>query len=333
MAWDREATTEIPGKPGLVSGAHGNKRHEDRVKIHMIRLHTLILALTGATLPSSATDNPRTTSFDLHQNVIFVKASIGNSEPLDMGLDSGSVRTTLDEAVAKRLGLDLSMKALSSGARGTQEISAIKDQTLRFCGVEVTEPVLLAYPLDFLSKRLGRRVDGIIGVELLRKYVVEIDYQTRQIRVFAPEAFAYAGPGEVLPVTYDRRLPLVTGSVTPYGRDPIPVRLQVDTGGARAHVMFWKGFVEKHDLLAGARGLTDVQVTGFTGTTTQKHGRVQAIQIGKILVTEPEVGLGDHQYGDPNVFDGNLGSGFLKQFKLIFDLPRDRMILERPVGQ
>ena len=97
--------------------------------------------------------------------------------------------------------------------------------------------------------------------------------------------------------------------------------------------MFWKGFVETHDLLAGARGLKDVEVTGFTGTTTQKHGRVQAIQVGNSVVKEPEVGLSDHQYGDPKVFDGNLGSGFLKQFKLIFDLPRDRMILERPTGQ
>lgn len=299
----------------------------------MVRLYALSLALVGATLSSAAINGPEATAFDLHRNVVFVKASIGNSEPLDMALDSGSVRTTLDEAVAVKLGLDLSMKAQSSGARGMQEISVIKDQTLRFGGAEVTEPLMVAYSLDFLSKRLGRRVDGIIGVELLRRYVVQIDYPARQVRVFAPDVFTYAGAGEVLPVTYDRRLPLVAGSVTPFGREPIPVRLQVDTGGARAHVMFWKGFVEKHDLPAGTRDLKEVEVTVFTGTTTQKQGRVQAIQIGKIVVTEPEVGLNNFQYGDPNVFDGNLGSGFLTQFKVIFDLPRDRIILERPTGQ
>jgi hypothetical protein len=299
----------------------------------MLRLHALILALVGATLSSAASNGLEATAFDLHGNVVFVKASIGTSEPLEMALDSGTVRTTLDEAVAVKLGLDLSMKAQSSGARGMQEISVIKDQILRFGGVEVKEPLMVAYPLDFLSKRLGRRVDGIVGVELLRRYVVEIDYPARQFRVFAPDDFTYAGSGEVLPVTYDRRLPLVAGSVTPFGRDPIPVRLQVDTGGASAHVMFWKGFIEKHDLTAGTRDLKEVQVTAFTGTTTQKQGRVQAIQIGKIVVSEPEVGLNNFQYGDPNVFDGNLGSGFLKQFKVIFDLPRDRIILERPTGQ
>lgn len=213
-----------------------------------------------------------------------------------------------------------------------QEISVIKDQTLRFCDMEVTEPVIVAYSLDFVSKRIGRRVDGIIGVEFFRKYVVEIDYPARQVRVFSPDAFVYSSAGEVLSVTYDRRLPLVAGSVTPFGRDPIPARFQVDTGGASPHVMFWKGFIEKHDLSAGTRGLTEVQVTAFTGTTTQKQGRIQAIQIGKILVPEPEVGLNDFQFGDPKVFDGNLGSGFLKRFNVIFDLPRDRMILEQPAG-
>ncbi len=298
----------------------------------MTRAFTPLLALTFTSLAFAASDGPHTSAFDLHGNVAFVKASIGDSGPLDMVLDSGTVHTTLDEGVARRLGLDLSMKAQSSGAKGMQEISVIKDQTLKFCGVETTEPLMVAYPLDFVSKRVGRRIDGIIGVELLRRYVVEIDYPVRQVRVTAPERFTYTGGGDMLPVTYDRRLPLVSGSVTPFGRGPIPARFQVDTGGARGAVMFWKGFIEKHDLAAGTHELRDTQVTAFTGTTTQKQGRVRAIQIGKIVVAEPEVGLNDYQYGDPKIFDANLGSGFLKRFKVIFDLPHDRIILEEPGG-
>jgi predicted aspartyl protease len=295
----------------------------------MIRLAELFVLIYAA-LTSAAADGPHTAALELQGNVAFVKASIGNSAPLDMVLDSGTIYTMLDEAVATKLGLDLSMKAQSSGARGMQEISVIKDQRLRFCDMELTEPVVVAYSLDFVSKRVGRHVDGIIGVEFLHKYIVEIDYPARQVRVFSPNTFAYSGAGEVVSVTYDRRLPLVAGSVTPFGRDPITARFQVDTGGASSYVMFWKGFIEKHDLSAGTHGLREVQVTAFTGTTTQKQGRIQAIQIGKIIAPEPEVGLNDYQFGDPKVFDGNLGSGFLKQFKVIFDLPRNRMILEPP---
>ena len=285
------------------------------------------------TLSAAAADPPRIVSLEMQGNVAFVKASIGNSEPLDMALDTGTLYTTLDETVAIRLGLDLSMKAQSSGAKGMQEISVLKDQTLRFCGLEIKEPLMVSYPLEFVSKRVGRRVDGIVGVELLKRYVVEIDYPGRKVRVYTPETFAYAGPGEAVPVTYESRgLPLVSGSVTPYGREPIPARFQVDSGGAAAQAMFWKSFIEQHDLAAGARGTKEVQVTVFTGTTTQKQGRVQAIQIGTIVMNDPEVGFNDFQYGDPKVFGSNLGSGFLKQFKVIFDLPHDRMILERPAG-
>jgi len=294
-----------------------------------MRLMRLFICIACAALTAAASDPPRTAPFDLQGNVIFVKASIGYSAPLDMALDSGTARTTLDDRVAVRLGLDLSLKAQSSGAKGMQQVSVIKDQTLRFCGVDVAEPLMIAYPLDFLSKRVGRRVDGIIGIELLHRYVIEIDYPARAIRVVSPEAFTYAGSGEVLPVTYDRRLPLVAGSVTPFGGEPIPVRFQVDTGGASASVRFWKGFIEKHDLVAGARGLKEVSVTSFTGTTTQRQGQVQSLQIGKIAVKEPEAGFNDFQYGDPKVFDANLGNGFLQQFRVTFDLPRDRIILEQ----
>ena len=65
--------------------------------------------------------------------------------------------------------------------------------------------------------------------------------------------------------------------------------------------MFWKGFIEDHDLSSGTRGLREAQVTAFTGTTTQKLVRVQALQIGKIMVPEPEVGLNDFQFGDPPI--------------------------------
>ncbi len=86
--------------------------------------------------------------------------------------------------------------------------------------------------------------------------------------------------------------------------------------------MLWKGSIERHGLSTGARDVTEVPVTGFGGTTTRKQGRIQAMQLGKITVTEPAVGLNDYQYGDPSIFDD-----------VVFDLPHDRLILERPAAQ
>ena len=203
-------------------------------------LLTVLPALYGGTAP-----------LELQKNVIFVKASIGDSAPLDMVLDSGTIRTTIDETAARGLQFDLSLKARSSGQNGDQEISAIQNQTLHFAGVEVTEAIMLAYPLDSVSKRVGRHMDGIIGVELLRKFVVTVDYAARRVEVLDPGMFVYPGAGESVSVTYAGRLPLVAASITPWGRAPIPVRLQVDSGGSAGSIVFWKEFVTRHDLLSG----------------------------------------------------------------------------------
>ncbi len=148
-----------------------------------------------------------------------------------------------------------------------------------------------------------------------------------------PQTYAYSGRGEAIPVTYFRDLPIITGFATLFGKDPIPVRFQVDSGRAISPIMFWMAFIDKHDLASGVHNLREVDVTGFGGTTKQKQGRIQSMQIGSTKIPEPEVGLNDFQYGDPAVFDANLGTGFLKQFKVVFDLPHDHIIFERPLAQ
>jgi hypothetical protein len=269
-----------------------------------------------------------TVPIELTRDVIFVTASIGNSGPLQMALDSGS-HTTLDESVANKLGLDLSMKALSTGIKGKQEISVIKDLTLRFARSEVLEPIVFAYSLEFLSKKIGNRVDGIIGVELFRKYVVEIDYSARQVRLWPAASFSYSGRGESVPVVYDQRLPLVAGTVTPFGKPPIPTRFQLDSGGSGTNVVFWSAFYQKHDLLSGTHDISELQQTEFGGTHTVKRGRVQAITVGAITVPEPDVRFSEREMGNLDSYGGNLGSGFFRRYKPIFDLPHDRVIFEK----
>ena len=287
-------------------------------------------AMLSAAMLAASIDTSKPIPFDLHKKgVIFVQASIAGSAPLDFVLDSGTVRTTLDESVATRLGLDLSMKAQSSGANGMEHISVVKDQTLKFGGVEVAEPLVMVYPLDALSNRLGRRVDGIIGVQLFSKRVVEIDYPNHQLRISAPEAFTYSGRGEAVPVTYDRDLPVVAALVKPYGKDPIATHFQLDTGAAGAVVVFWKEFVQQHDLQPGVRDLTSTEATGFGGDHAAWNGRVESIQVGGITLKEPAVRLSDLRFGEPDVFGGNLGSGFYEPLRVTFDLPHDRVFFDK----
>lgn len=53
------------------------------------------------------------------------------------------------------------------------------------------------------------------------------------------------------------------------------------------------------------------------------------MRIDPITIEEPEVKLHGYEVGHPKSHGGNLGSGFLKLFRLTFDLPHDRIFFER----
>ena len=232
--------------------------------------------------------------------------------------------------LATSLDWDLSLKALSATPNGQQELSVLRDLEIQLCGKPFTEAIVMVYPLGFLPKAVKRRVDGIIGIELFRRFVVVIDYRTQTLQLIEPDHFVYAGPGEPVPVSYNRRLAIVAGSVSPFGGPPIPVKLMVDSGGSAVNADFSKAFGETTGLLPGMQEVRDSKVTIFRGDAASKTGKVQALRIGNLSVSGPEVQILDYQTTDPKVMDGTLGSGFLKQFKVIFDLPHDRIIFERP---
>ena len=268
---------------------------------------------------------------DLQGNVMFVKGIVGTSGPLNLVIDSGSIRTSLDETLAKSLGYDLSRRAQSSGGNGRQELSVLTDLPVTLCGKTVVDPVVVVYPLAFLTKAVKRQVEGIIGIQIFRKYVLILDYPNRRLEIIEPASFTYEGPGTMIPVTYQEQLPIVTGSVTPFGGDPIPIKLMVDSGGSALNVDFYHPFERKSNLSSSLRNARDSYATMFTGDRPSKRGRVQALTIAGLTMDEPEVQvLGEAKAGGFDGWDGTLGSGFLKQFRVTFDLPHDRIILERP---
>jgi hypothetical protein len=52
----------------------------------------------------------------------------------------------------------------------------------------------------------GRRTDGLVGTELLERYVVAFDSGARTMTACEPASFEYRGSGAVLPVERRMRL-------------------------------------------------------------------------------------------------------------------------------
>src|SRR5579884_1449007 len=110
---------------------------------------------------------------------------------------------------------------------GMGTATAVLD-TLRLGALALRAHLAGLYPLRSLSEASGRLQRGLIGHDILHRYVVEIDYQNLQVRLFAPAAYRHRGPGATVRFTPDADRPLLRAQLRAPGRRPIPARLLLD---------------------------------------------------------------------------------------------------------
>jgi hypothetical protein len=104
------------------------------------------------------------------------------------------------------------------------------------------------------------KIDGVLGLEFLKKFIVEIDYEAHTLSLFAPEKYQYKGTGEVIPVKIKDGTPMVRLKMMTTGGKSIEDYFEVDNGMS-ATLAFRTPAVEEiriarrdaHDPCAGRR--------------------------------------------------------------------------------
>jgi len=172
----------------------------------------------------------------------------------------------------------------------------------------------------------GFEVDGIIGFEVFRRFVVRIDYGAGTMTFIDRARFDPRGAGTPIPFRFYDHNPQVDGRV-----GSIPARLDIDTG-SRSEVDLTTPFVEHarlRELYPG--GVTALTGWGVGGAVRSHVVRLPALSLGPLVVAGPVASLSASRGGsfsDANL-EGNVGSGLLKRFVVTFDYGRQRMYLAR----
>src|SRR5262245_26484302 len=139
------------------------------------------LALSAAPAYVSATAPATTIPFELANRHIIVKVSVNKSRPLSFIFDTGADAAIIRMDPAKELGLKLEGSVRTGGAgEGTQSGQLVRSATWSLVGLEsFKQPVAIALPMPELPAGMGREIDGIIGGQFIREFVVELNYQAR----------------------------------------------------------------------------------------------------------------------------------------------------------
>ena len=254
---------------------------------------------------------PLTTSGHL----LVVAARINGRGPFHLVVDSGAAGLLhLDAEVAKSLGLETVGEAVSGDPSGknpvrlpVMRVEALEIGGARFHGVETVAG----------GGRPGPdREDGVIGLALFAGLTVTLDYRKPELRL-SREPLPADG-SHVVPFTDERGIPEIEVDVA-------GTRIEVDVdSGSPALLSVPTAWVAKLPL-------GEQRVVG-RGRTMNNDFEIRAADLDGVLrvagftVDAPRVDLVD-------LFPvANLGSRFLRDYAVSFDMANRRLGLERPVS-
>jgi hypothetical protein len=284
---------------------------------------------------SGSIGDVRSTSihFQLTDSLIFMQASLNGSQPLWMILDTGSSVTVFDESVSKTLGLRFNGEGnvYGPGQGSAQKLAFASHAALRLADAELDDQTVATMPLDWFSRELGRTTNGFLGSNIIRNYVVEIDYANQVLRLLDPATYSYSGPGQRLPLQFIwDNIPSVRAEVVAQDGTAITGIFLIDSG-ATTEIWLTKAFSEAHPEFLSIPETIEVRnVVAVGGELSTRLGRVPAVRLGGFVVANPSAQFSQNSSGifaTPGLA-GTIGAQMLRRFKVVLDYPHMEMILE-----
>ncbi len=270
---------------------------------------------TSATIP-----------FRLENNKILLGIMLNGQGPFEAELDSGG-NYILQPTTAKRLGLT-GQGSVKEGGGGESFVAASR---VTISAVDLGDVRLANQPYKILSFSKKAPERTLIGLQIFQRFVVGINFDTQTITLTQPDKFVYSGTGAVLPFHFQENQPEVYGAV-----DGIAGVFTIDTGD-NGSLLLIAPFVKRYGLVGRYKATDSYGGSAVGGATHGLMTHVGTVALfgpdGRPAVEayNPSTRLSQQKSGfDADRYvSGNIGLGILKQFNLIFDYSRQRIILEK----
>lgn len=270
-----------------------------------------------------------TVPFRLENGKILVSVKLNGQGPFEAQLDSGG-NYIVQPALAQRLRLR-AQGAVQEGGGGESYVAAGKVivDTVEIGDVRLSKQSYKVLP--FAAKAPERT---IIGLQILQRFAVSLDFDRQTMTLTRPDQFAYHGTGPVIPFHFQDNQPEINGAV-----DGIAGEFTIDTGD-NGSLLLIAPFVKRYDLVSRYKAVTPYGGTAVGGAT---HGLLTHTNDFTFFGADGRPAAEAHNsltrlsqqkggFDADRYVSGNVGIGILKQFNLIFDYSRQRIILERRSG-
>ena len=284
-------------------------------------------------LPSLEKDKIR---FDLVGNLIILPVELNGVE-LSFVLDSGVSKPILfNLANIDSLQINKVETILLRGLGGGDPVEAIKSKN-NFLSIgsalNINQDIFIVFDTSLnFTPRLGRPVHGIIGYDLFKDFIVEINYASKYIVLHKPDSYTYKScrKCETFELSFYKNKPFITGEVE-VGSNVIPVKLLIDTGSSDALWIFEnedKGLVPTENMY-----FEDFLGKGLSGNIYGKRSKIEKFKLKSFELNNVNTAFPDStsiSFARKNTHrNGSISGEVLKRFNLIVDYKNKKITLKK----
>ena len=312
-----------------------------RVRLVVVILVLLVSRAGYAQLGFHLKPGQRRVQFPIEvvNNLVIVPVVINGQLPLRFILDTG-VRTTIltEKAFSDILNLQYSryIKVAGPGEEKLVEAYITNDVTLDLPGIHGQGHAMLVLEKDYLELRnyLGTDVQGILGYEVFSRFVVEIDYEGRQLTISDPEFFKPKRNYQQLAIHIEDTKPYVNVPIALQSGGSLDAKLLVDTGASHGLVL---DPLSDNRIVIPEKHVHSLIGRGLAGTIHGEVGRIQSITFGDYMLkdviasfpNEGDYGFADSVKSGDTFRHGALGGDLLPRFTVIFNFPLEKMYVRK----
>lgn len=261
----------------------------------------------------------------VNRQVIIPVLVSGSTDTLHFIFDTGAEVTILHTNTAARLQLKNAGNAFMTGTNNSMaktDMATINAVYLK----ELRLPYVKVY-LENLSN-LGP-VDGIIGVALLKLYIVKIDYRSRQLVLYKQGKTPIGNTGRLLHFQLNFSTPVVDASIQlPDGRR-LPGHYHITTGGDYGILFNWP-YVDKNKLNTALPTTNTDRVQDMLKVLYYINSSVPSLEMGGRSISNVPISY-SKDIDDLGVFTevaGSIGYEVWKDFTLTINYDRKELYLE-----
>ncbi len=241
-----------------------------------------------------------------------------NGKKYQFVLDTGSTYTTFDISLKEQLGwwpILFPPKARTADGK-TIKIEFRRCRRAYFGGLYKKDFTVDVMDLTYLSKIAGRRIDGIIGMKLLKDHVMQIDFRNNIVS-FLRSSNKNTHSGWEADLSFKRGLTFIKGEI-----EDISVNFLIDTGFTDSYFggLLESSVIEKLNskTILAAQGDKASSLAGPMNFNQRKS------IIAKLCFNQVEYENAFFAEHNQSI----LGLGFLSRHVVTFDFPKKKVYFE-----